>query len=292
MTDKKIYIYRKSRQVSIYPISMARINKSKKTTSSKRTKSKQNLSIDPNAENRGDSSLPITNHLEELRTRFLTVLVVLVLFTLIPFFFFGERLIEIFSIPYIKSHPGTSLNLFSLTEGLMIQLKCSLVTGIFTAIPLALYQIWTYVRPAIGTEHRTFVRNSLLGAVFLFYLGASVTYFLFIPFTIRALAEFTPSSFTLVINASNYLQFIFFFCVSMGIVFELPIAILVLGKLNIIKPETLSRKRKYAIVLIWIVAAIVTPSTDFLSQAIVAIPLMLLFEISILMARITLRSKK
>jgi sec-independent protein translocase protein TatC len=117
------------------------------------------------------------------------------------------------------------------------------------------------------------------------------TFFFFAPITITALVEFMPEEMKLTINATSYLHFMLFFCVAIGGVFEMPLVIMILTKIGIITPEMLISKRKYAIILIWIAAAVITPTADILTQTLVAVPMMIIYEGCIIAAKIMLWRK-
>jgi sec-independent protein translocase protein TatC len=152
--------------------------------------------------------------------------------------------------------------------------------------PFIVYQIWAYVRPAISREKRGFYRRIIFFSILLFYTGAGVTFFFLMPFAIKVLEGFTPEGMQTMFSSTNYLHFTLFFCVMMGFIAEMPMVIMVLTKLGIVTPAFLVRKRKIAIVVIWIAAAIITPTTDVLNLTLVAIPLMLLYEVSIVLSKI------
>jgi sec-independent protein translocase protein TatC len=241
---------------------------------------------DKDAFERGDESLAFTGHLTELRSRLLTVLIAVMITTILPFFLWGEKMVRLMTMPYNKAVANHPLNVFSPMEGFLLQLKSSLIAGILVVFPLIVFEVWSYVKPAIDKDKRAFIRNTLVFAVLFFYAGTVLTFLWFAPFTIRSLLDFTPPNMTITLNASTYLHFMFFFCFSMGLVFELPLAIMILTKIGIVTPAFLSKKRKYAIVLIWIAAAVITPTTDILTQSLVAIPLMILYEVSIILSKI------
>ena len=249
---------------------------------------------DIEALSRGDAPQTIVSHLDELRSRLLTVLIAICITTMVPFFVFGDRILKALTWPFYKSGlQNQTLNVFDLTEGFMLQLKSALIVGALFVVPLIIHQIWSYIRPAIDKEKRRFFQIVLFFAVIFFYAGAGITFFFFMPFTIKVLAGFTPSNMTTFFNASTYLHFMVFFCAAMGGVFEMPLVIMILTKLGLITPQFLSEKRKYAIVGIWILSAIITPTTDILTQSIVAIPLMILYELSALISKImVIRAKR
>lgn len=245
--------------------------------------------IDPAAKERGDIPMSLIGHLDEFRSRFLVSLVTIVVITLVSFFF-SDQLLYIINKPYLAT--GLKLNVFNLIDGFLLRLKSAFIAGILLGFPIIIYEVWKYVVPAIERKDRMFSRATILIAVVLFYLGVTLTYFA-LPLAIKALLSFTPPEMTNTINASQYLNFVLIFCLAIGAVFELPIVILILTRIGIVTPSFLISKRKYAIVLIWILAAIITPTVDPLTQSLVAVPLMILYEISIVISKmVVLRKKK
>jgi len=245
--------------------------------------------IDPEASTRGDNPMTVVDHLDEFRSRILIVLGVLITLTFINFYF-SEHIVNYINKPFLST--GNKLNVFKLTSGFIIRLKASAGTAILMTFPLMIFHIWRYIVPAIDKKERMFSRISLIASVFLFYSGVAFVFFLILPLMIEILLSFIPSEMLSTIGADDYLSFIFLFCLAMGIVFELPIIILVLTKIGIITPAFLISKRKVALVIIWVFAAFITPP-DPLSQSLVAIPLMFLYEISIFISRfIVIRKKK
>jgi sec-independent protein translocase protein TatC len=244
--------------------------------------------IDPRASERGDVPMSLVDHLDEFRSRFVVSLLSILFITLAGFFF-SEHLLHVINRPYLAT--GLKLNIFNLIDGFVLRLKASLVAGVLLAFPIIVYEIWKYIVPAIDKKERAFARAALVVAVFLFYLGVTLTY-LALPMAVKALLSFTPPDITNTINASQYFSFVLIFCFAMGLIFELPIVILILTKIGIVTPSFLISKRKWAIVLIWILAAVITPTVDPLTQSLVAVPLMLLYEISILISRLVVMRKK
>lgn len=246
--------------------------------------------FDPVAIDRGDHPMSLVGHLDELRSRFLTSLITIAVLT-IGLFFVSDYLMSVITTPYILR--DIKLNLFNLTEGFMLRIKAAFIAALLISIPLIIYEVWKYIMPAIGKKDRRFARLSIIAAVFLFYGGMALTYFFFLPATVQVLIQFNPPDMVNVISATKFLNFAVFFCLGMGLVCELPIVIMILTKLGIVTPEFLASKRKYAIVLIWIAAAIITPTPDPLNQTLVAVPLMILYEISVLVSKfIIIRKKK
>lgn len=245
--------------------------------------------IDNDSWNRGDRPMSIIGHLEELRSRLIISLVTITVITLGSFFLFSEYILNIINRPFLKT--GLQLNVFNLSEGFLLRAKASLIMGIFVGLPVIVFEIWKYIAPAINKKDRKFIFLAILASVLLLYGGMTLTYFFLLPIAIQMLLSFTPDNMNNIIDAGKYLNFVLLFSLAMGIMCELPIAIMILTKIGIITPKFLISKRKYAIVLIWIAAAILTPGPDILSQALVAIPIMLLYEISIIISKIINRRK-
>lgn len=257
----------------------------------KELKKKDEINIDePSHEalDRGDIPMSVVGHLDELRSRFLVTLITIIIITL-GSFFISEYILDIINRPYFAS--GMKLNVFNLTEGFIIRLKAALIAGILIGTPVIIFQIWKYILPAIERKDRVFIRNSIIAAVFLFYGGIIFTYFLVLPFAIKMLLNFTPTEMSNTIGASKYLNFVLLFSIAMAIMFELPIVIMILTRIGILSPQLLISKRKYAIVLIWIVAAMITPP-DMLTQSMLAMPIMLLYEVSIIISKYIVKRKK
>jgi len=244
--------------------------------------------IDPSALARGDEPMTIVEHLDELRSRLLIVLGSFFVLTCIAFYF-SDQLVSFINKPFLET--GNRLNVFTLAGGFIIKMKVSAAIAILIMIPLIIFHLWRFISPAIERPERFFSRLTITSAIVLFYAGVCFVFFL-LPSAIKVMLSFITDSMLSTIDANDYLHFIFFMSFIMGLLCELPIAILVLTKMGLITPQFLIRKRKYAVIIIWITAAIVTPGADILSQSLVGVPLMLLYEVSIIASKIVLIRKK
>ncbi len=251
--------------------------------------SHEEVEIDPDALRRGDKPMNIVDHLDEFRSRLLIVLVTVILLTVLGFYF-SDILLDAINKPFIES--GYKLNIFNLVEGFVLRIKASFVTGLLIGLPLLVYHLWQYIKPAIDIDNRNFAVYSIVAAIILFYAGLGATYFYLLPLSIKVLLSFTPPDMENMINASKYFNFAILFAVAIGITFEMPIIIMILTRIGIVSPSFLISKRKYAIVLIWIFAAVITPTTDPLTLTLVAVPLMLLYELSIVISKFIVIRKK
>jgi len=233
------------------------------------------------------SSFDMISLLDKFRSKLLITLALMLVLTPVAFYF-SDILLYYINKPFIDS--GNRLNIFTLMGGFMLRFKISVFAAIFVLVPIIIYQIWSIIVPNLNKGNRMFSRLTIISAVILFYSGVAFVFFLLLPAAIQVMLSFVGKDMISTIGADNYLSFILFFSLSMGVLFEVPVIILVLTRMGIISPDMLSGKRKYAIVIIWIIAAVITPQPDPFSQAMVGVPLMIIFEISILISRLVARS--
>ncbi|TFH42846.1 MAG: twin-arginine translocase subunit TatC [Chrysiogenales bacterium] len=240
--------------------------------------------IDPEAMTRGDVPMTLVGHLDELRSRIIISLVALIILT-IAAFTFSEQLLDFINRPFTTT--GLKLNVFKLTEGFIIRLKVSAIAALMAGLPFFVFQAWRFILPAIAKGDRMFSRLSVISSIFLFYGGMVFVFFGLVPFAVKVMLGFVTKEMMSTIGANDYVSFVLLFCVLMGILFEFPIVVMVLTRIGILTPAFLARKRKYAIVLIFVLSAVITPTQDVLTMIIVALPLILLYEISIIISRFT-----
>ncbi|MFO7734659.1 MAG: twin-arginine translocase subunit TatC [bacterium] len=267
---------------------MAASNNKKNRTGTSET-SEQETSNTSNEEER-----PVFEGLRDVVSRnrkwIIRTVVVYVAISIIAFAFFSDYLMIAVNWPFNQT--GLKLNVFRLVDGLYIKLKAAFIFGLIVILPVLVFALRKLILSVAGDRHRMFINFSIVLALLLFYTGAVLSYFA-VPLATKVLIGFTPEDMLSTINGSKYLGFIIMFCLSMGLIFEMPVAILILSKTGIVTPQFLTSKRKYAIIIIWIASAVITPTSDPLSLAIVAVPLMLLYELSIILAKIiTARKRK
>ncbi len=173
-----------------------------------------------------------------------------------------------------------------LTAPLFIHISTAFTLSIVTAVPYLLYEVWLYISPALYAAEQRGVKYAFLFGSLMFYLGVAVGYFLIYPMTLRFLTSYQlTSSVNNMLSLSSYMDNFTMLIISMGIAFELPILLWLLSLLGIIKREMLREYRRHAIVIIVIAAAVITPTSDPFTLAIVALPLYLLYELSLLVVR-------
>ncbi len=222
-----------------------------------------------------DEERPLGKHLEELRKRIISSLVVIVLFGAVAYFF-RFRLLKFL----IQASGHENLIYLHPTEAFLTYLKLAVITGLILATPWILYQAWKFILPALlENEEGPFRTSFVLGGA-LFYLGVAVAIVAALPLTVRLLSSVGGADIVSTFSIRNYVTFTSLIAFAVGIAFELPLLIVLIVRLGFVKPSTLRRNRKYAIVVSFIVAAFITP-TDLFSQAFMAVPLIILYEISL-----------
>ncbi len=231
----------------------------------------------------------IVEYLDEFRSRLFIILVVVVVLT-IAGFFFSDEILKVLTIPFAKS--GLKLNLFNLTSGFMLRLKASFAAALLATFPLLVFYLWRTLQPSVSADMLMFVRMSFFAGTLLFYSGVSFIYFLILPNSISVLLSFVGSNMQSTIDADGYFSFTIIFSLAVSLLFEFPIIIMILSRMGIITPEILKKYRKHAIVIIWVLAAVVTPTIDPINQTFIAVPLMIFYEISVILSKIIVRKKK
>lgn len=178
----------------------------------------------------------------------------------------------------------------------MSAISISMIGGIIIAFPYLFWELWKFIKPALSQKEIKYSRGSLFWVSFCFFCGAAFGYFLLAPFTFNFLANFklgTTDAYKYLPTLDDYIDTINEIMLGCGLAFELPVLSYVLAKIGLISASFLRRYRKYAVVIILVVAAIITPSPDWTSQAIVSLPLFILYEISVMItARVDRQNAK
>jgi len=232
----------------------------------------------------------LISHLMELRDRLLrAVIAVFILF--IPCALFSDELFTWVALPLIEKMPqGTSMIATSIVAPFMAPLKLALLAGLFLAMPYVLYQAWAFVAPGLYRHEKRFAVPLVVSSIVLFYAGVAFAYFVVFPLMFAFLTSAAPHGVQVMTDMSNYLDFVLLLFFAFGVAFEIPIATVLLAATGMVKIETMTKNRGYVILGIFIVAAFLTPP-DALSQCFMAVPMYLLYEGGIIMARVLIRSR-
>jgi len=228
-----------------------------------------------------EDRLTLVEHLDELRTRIVVCLVAFGV-ALGLCFWQNHLLLEIASGPLPSSHD--KLVTFGVAEPFTITLTVAVYGALILSLPVLLYQLYAYVLPAFSQSERRAVTPILVLAPLLFLAGVAFAYFIVMPPAVKFLLDFNNSQFNVQVRARDYYSFFTTTMLAGGLVFELPLAIVAVTRLGIVSVEQLSANRRYAYLLIAIVAAAL-PGVDPISMLIEMVPLLVLFELSILIAR-------
>jgi len=239
-----------------------------------------------------DSTMSLGDHLEELRTRLILALIGLTICAVIGFCF-GPKIINIIEKPYISAM-GSDARLQTLApaDGFVTFVKIALITGLILSSPWVFYQLWMFVAAGLYPHEKKYVHIAAPFSAILFVAGAVFFMFVVSPITLNFLVKFNEkflgvsSRFTF----QHYVSFVTHLMLVFGLAFQTPTAIFFLNRTGLVSIKALSRSRKYVLLVIFVVAAMVTPP-DVVSQVTLALPLYMLFELGILLSYIANRKK-
>ncbi|WP_462268174.1 twin-arginine translocase subunit TatC [Mucilaginibacter sp.] len=254
-----------------------------------------------------EAEMSFFDHLEELRWHLIRASIAIIIFTGLAFYFYDWIFDQIIMGP---AHPSfwtyrmlcnvgnyfhrtgwciDKINIHlqnnELAGQFTLQINSSLIIGITLGIPYLLYEIWRFIRPALHDKERKAASGFVGYASFLFILGVLFGYYVITPMSVNFLLSYQVSSIIEnLITIDNYLSSVTTLTLATGVVFELPILVYVLSAFGLLTPKLMRESRRYAIVIILILAAVVTPTPDIVTMTVVAIPLFILFEVSIIVA--------
>ena len=222
--------------------------------------------------------LTFLEHLEELRRRLLVCAGAVVLGAIVAYAEAGRVLQWL-------ARPVGRLVFLSPFEAFTAYLHIALVGGVVLALPVVLFEVWRYVGPALNTRERRWLAGGVLASLGLFLVGMAVAYFVVIPLGLRFLLGFANETMQPMISVGSYVSTLGWMLLAFGLVFQLPILLVLLAALGLVNARQLAQVRPYAVVGILILAAAATPGPDVLSQIALAVPLWILFELSIWLTR-------
>jgi sec-independent protein translocase protein TatC len=223
-------------------------------------------------------------HLLELRSRLVKCAIALALTTGFCLLFVNQEV----DILVSRAAPH-NLQALKPTEAFVAYIQVAFYTGIALAMPILVYQLFRFLAPGLTKMERRWILISLPAVTFFFALGLVFCYVLVLPSALDFLLNFGSSAIEIQPTISEFLSFVTHFFLAVGLAFELPVIIFILSKLGIATPKRLSKFRRWSIVLAFVIAAIITPTPDPINQTYVAIPLIILYEIGVLFARLGAR---
>ena len=231
--------------------------------------------------------MTVAEHLEELRGRLIKSVIAIAIGTLFSLFF-APKVFEIFK----SRAPGILFIFIEPTEMLATYFKVAVLTGLVLAMPVIVYQVVMFIFPAITEKEKRYLYAMLPGVAVSFLIGAAFAYFVLLPPALKFLFTFAADVATPQIKIGSYVSTVATLIFWIGVVFETPIVIFFLARIGLVSPDFLSRNRKFAIVLAFVLSAVITPTPDPLNQSLVALPLILLFEVGVLLARLAYRKRE
>jgi len=231
----------------------------------------------------------LVSHLIELRNRLLRIAIGLVLI-IIALFPFANDIYHFLAMPLLASLPaGGQMIATDVTTPFFVPMKSVLLTAFVISLPHTLYQIWAFVAPGLYTHERRLIWPLIFASTLLFLCGMAFAYFLVFPVIFGFISNTAPEGVAVMTDIGNYLDFAMSLFIAFGLAFEVPVAVVLLVKTGIVSVASLREARSYVVVGAFVVGAIVTPP-DVISQFMLAMPLWLLYEAGILVAKLTQQS--
>ena len=235
-------------------------------------------------------TMPLMGHLGELRRR-LTYVAIVVVICVIAAFVEQKWVFKVLMRPLVEYTRIDELTTLGVTEAFMSVLKVSIYAGLIVSLPFILYQFWGFVMPGLYENEKRSVVPYVASTTALFLGGVAFAYFVVLPVGLRFMVGYGADIFNQLLQAERYINFVSMFLLAFGVVFELPLVMMLLAWAGIVDYVRMRKVRKYAILVEAVVAMIFTPSQDPLSMALMLIPLMILYEFGIWLARIVARRK-
>ncbi len=237
-----------------------------------------------------DQPQPLVAHLTELRDKLLRSIVA-VLIVFIGLFAFANEIYAFVSEPLRALLPeGTTMIATEVASPFLTPFKLTLVAAIFLAIPYVLYQVWSFIAPGMYRQEKRLAIPLLISSIALFYAGAAFAYYVVFPLIFAFFTSVGPEDVTIMTDINSYLNFVLKLFFAFGIAFEIPIAAVLMIWSGLTTPEALAKKRAYIIVGCFVFGMLLTPP-DIISQALLAIPMWLLFEVGIFFGRFVEKNK-
>ncbi|ARR50498.1 TPA: Sec-independent protein translocase subunit TatC [Photobacterium damselae] len=235
-----------------------------------------------------EETQPLFSHLLELRNRILrSLLSVLVVFLCLVWF--SNDIYTFLSAPLVERMPaGATMIATDVASPFFAPIKLTLVTSVFIAVPMILYQVWAFVAPGLYKHERKMIVPLLVSSSVLFYVGVAFAYFVVFPLVFKFFTSTAPAGVQVATDIMSYLDFVLALFMAFGIAFEVPVAIILLCWTGATDPQSLREKRPYIIVAAFVVGMLLTPP-DIISQTLLAVPMCLLFEVGLFFSRYYVR---
>lgn len=250
---------------------------------------------------------PLTAHLGELRNRILVTLVVIAIAFGVCFYY-SEHIFTLltaplhytlkFSLdnPYISfipsSEPDINLVFLAPAEALWMHIKIAFISAFIISSPLIFYETWKFISPGLLEKERKYALPFVVTTTFLFLTGALFCFIIVLPFAMNFLLTYKTENLEPMISVGKYIDFCLKFILAFGAIFELPVVSVFLTKMGIVTPDFLAKNRKYAVLIAFVAAALLTPTPDAFNQTLMAVPIIILYEAGIWASKILHKKKK
>ena len=227
--------------------------------------------------------MPFMEHLGELRVRIVRSLIA-VLVGLVISFPFAQKVVDWLSRPIQQT--GNTLVFLAVTEAFWVQMKVALFVGLFIAAPAILYQVWAFVAPGLYGHEKKYAAPFVIIGSLLFIGGGAFSLLVVTPNAVKFLLSYSRPGLQPMISIGSYIDFLLKFTLAFGAVFEVPLAMTLASRMGLVTPKQLAKNRKYAVLGAFIAAAVLTPTPDIVNQSLMAGPIIVLYEIGIVAARL------
>ena len=232
-----------------------------------------------------DTPMPLTAHLAELRSRLIWCMVALAV-GFIVCYNLSDKIMSSLRSPLmlVGQQVQVPLQIIAPTEGFMTNIKVGLIAGLFLVLPFILYQLWKFVAPGLLEHEKKYTVPFLVGSAVLFY-GGGVIFYCVLPFVMQFLLSFAKGNIEAKLSMGYYVTFCVRSMIAFGLVFQLPMVVIFLTQLGLVSSRLLVKHFRYAVVVSFVVAAVLTPTTDPVSLVAMVLPMLLLYGLSILAAK-------
>ena len=225
-----------------------------------------------------DGSMSIIAHLTELRKRLIRSLIAIGIGSCIAYYFIED-------IMHLLTGPAGKLYYMQPAEAFFTYIKVAIFVGFLIALPVVLYQIWRFVLPALIGMERYLLSVIVPVSLILFLAGIAFSFFLVLPAAVKFLVGFSTQELQPMFSVKQYFDFVIAFLLPFGFIFELPLAIILLAKVGIVSSKFLAKQQRIVIFLTFVIGAVISPTPDIFSQCMIAIPMILLYEIGYIIVR-------
>lgn len=233
-------------------------------------------------EEQPQNSMSLIGHLEELRRRIIIMIAAIAIGSIGCYFYAAE-------ITGLITAPAGKLYYMNPAEAFFTYLKVSFFAGFLIALPVVMYQLWSFIVPAMTNNERTAGIFLVPASIILFFVGLVFSYYLVLPAGIKFFMGFATENLQPMFSIGQYLSFVVSFLIPFGFIFELPLFILVMARMGIISSTFLAAKRKLVLVMSFVIGAVISPTPDVFSQTMIAVPMILLYEVSLLIVKYILK---